>query len=150
MTVVMLDINAQGRFEITLFGDEEPVEARTPERADEPFGECSGERCLDRGADDPWPLGAEHLIEAGDVLTVPIADEEGEGEVVPAGDEVAGLLGDPGGISTGGDADFAVFCQLIPDRPASLAVRVPRCRGLAPRASFERHRTVSPFACGYG
>src|SRR5919106_4741741 len=90
-------------------------------------------------------LGAEPLIEAGDVLTVPIADEEGEGEVVPAGDEVAGLLGDPGGIGTGGDADFAVFAQLIPDRPASLAVRVPRCRGLAPRASPERHLKMSPL-----
>jgi hypothetical protein len=52
MAVVMLDIDAKGRFEMTLSEDEDPVEALTPKHADEPLGDCIGERRPDRGADD--------------------------------------------------------------------------------------------------
>jgi hypothetical protein len=53
MIVVVRDIDAQSRHEMTSSADEDPVEALTPERADEPLGERIGEWRLDRGADDP-------------------------------------------------------------------------------------------------
>ena len=40
MAVVMLDIDTQGRLEITSSEDEDAVEALTPKRADEALGEC--------------------------------------------------------------------------------------------------------------
>jgi hypothetical protein len=52
MAVVMIDIETQCRLEITSSEDEDPVEALTPERADEPLGEGIGEWRLDRGAHD--------------------------------------------------------------------------------------------------
>src|SRR5919106_1061993 len=89
---------------MTVPEDEDAIEALTPERAHEPLRERVRSRCLDRGANDPWPLGAEHLVEAADVLTVTVADEEAEGTAVPPGDEVARLLADPGSVGIGGDA----------------------------------------------
>lgn len=41
--------------------------------------------------------------------------------------------------------DFAVVGQLIQCRPASLALRVPRCRGLPQRASFGPRLTTEPL-----
>ena len=76
--------------------DEDAIEALTPERSHEPLREGVRERSFDRGADDPYVLGAEDLIEAGRVLTVPVADEETKETAVPGGDEVARLLADPG------------------------------------------------------
>jgi hypothetical protein len=104
MTVVVSDVGFKDGLEVAAPEDEGAIEALSTERADEPLGECVCKRSLDRCAQDPQTLGAEHLIEAGHVLTVPIADEEAEGKAVPLGNEVAGLLGDPGGVGTGGNA----------------------------------------------
>src|SRR5919106_1625560 len=89
---------------MTVPEDEDAIEALTPERAHEPLRERVRSRCLDRGANDPWPLGAEHLVEAAHVFGVTVADEEAEGTAVPPGDEGARLLADPGGVGIGGDA----------------------------------------------
>src|SRR5919106_17962 len=89
VTVVVSDIGLEDGLEMATPEDEDAIEALTPERCHEPLREGVRERSLDRGADDPYVLGAEDLIEAGRVLTVPVADEETKETAVPGGDEVA-------------------------------------------------------------
>src|ERR1035437_5950566 len=77
--VVVLGIDAQRSIEMPPTEDERPVEALGPHRLDPPFRVGVGVRCLDRGADDPHPLRAQHRVEWPAELRVPVADEEPEG-----------------------------------------------------------------------
>jgi len=71
MVVVVIDVLGQGGFELTSVEDQQAVEALPTDRADEAFDEGVGPRGTDRCADDPDPLGAEDLVEAGCELGIP-------------------------------------------------------------------------------
>src|SRR3974390_2303871 len=79
VVVVVLDVLADYEFEMTSADDPHAVEALTTDRADEAFCEGVGPGCPDRGPDDPHANGAEHLVEAGRELGVPIPDQEPDG-----------------------------------------------------------------------
>lgn len=78
MTVVMLDVDAQHRLQVTSPEDEDAVQALTPERADEPLGECLRFRRPDRSADDSRALGRKHLIDRTAELAVALMGEKPE------------------------------------------------------------------------
>ena len=77
--------------------DQRPVEALRPDRLDHPFRIGVRVRSLDRGADHPHALRAEHRVERPDGLRVPVPDEEPRwvGASVEPEREVARLLGHP-------------------------------------------------------
>jgi hypothetical protein len=102
MTVVVSDIRLQDRLEMAAAEDEGAVEALTAQRSREPFRERVSKRCPDRRTDDLGALGGKYLVEAARVFGVPIPDEEAERDFFSADDQVARLLGDPGGIGIGG------------------------------------------------
>jgi hypothetical protein len=53
MGVVMIDILAKYKFELTPVEDQHSVETLSTDRADEPLGKGVGPWCSHRGADDP-------------------------------------------------------------------------------------------------
>jgi hypothetical protein len=98
MTVEVPDVGPEDGLEVASSEDEDAIKALTPERADKPLRERIRLRSLDWGAEDPHSFCSEDFIEGGYILGVAIADEEAERNRVPPGNEVARLLGHPGGV----------------------------------------------------
>jgi hypothetical protein len=61
----MLDVLSKNGFELASAEDQHPVEALAADRADESLGKGVGTWRANGCADDPDPLGAEDLVEAG-------------------------------------------------------------------------------------
>jgi hypothetical protein len=106
MAVVVLDVDVQDAKKLPTPGDQEMVQTLLAHGADPALGDGVGVRSLDRREDD---LGAEpvpDVIEGPGELAVTVADQEPEGGglLIEHGDEVAGLLDDPGTCGVGGDA----------------------------------------------
>jgi len=100
MPVVMAGVAAQDALEVGFVHDQQVVEALRPDRPHEPLGACVRVRGPEGCLEDLGALGLEHVVEARDVLGVPVADQEPGGDVgigEVTGD-VPGLLGDPQGI----------------------------------------------------
>src|SRR5664280_578434 len=97
LPVVVLGVDAERLVELSSTKDECPVEALGPDRLDHPFRVGIGVRGPDRGADDPYPLGAEHRVERDAELRVTVPDQEPDGRrvAIEVHGEVPGLLGDP-------------------------------------------------------
>ena len=95
--LVVLGVGPERPIEMPPTEEEGPVEALGPDGLDHPFRVRIGVRGLDRGANDPYPLGAEDRVERPAKLRVPVADEEPgwAGASVEPESQVAGLLGDP-------------------------------------------------------
>jgi hypothetical protein len=105
MAVVVLDVVVEDAKKLPTPCDQEMVQAFPAHGADPALGDGVGVRSLNRCADD---LGAEpvpEVIEGSGELAGVVADEEsdGGGLLIEHGDEVAGLLGDPGAGGVGGD-----------------------------------------------
>lgn len=79
MAVVVLDVLADNCFEMSTTDDEYSIQTFTPDGADETLSEGVGPWCPDWRFDDPDPLGAKHLVEAGGELRVAIPDQELDG-----------------------------------------------------------------------
>ena len=95
--VVVIDIGPEGSIQMPPTEDEGPVEALGSDGLDHPFRVGIGIRGPDRGADDPYPLGAEHRVERDAELRVTVPDQEPDGRrvAIEVHGEVPGLLGDP-------------------------------------------------------
>src|ERR1019366_3451765 len=96
--VVMPDVLAQNRVEVTTAEDEHPVEAFCPYRPHPTFRIGVGPRRANRCLDHPDALGGEYLVEAGCELRIPVPDQELDRStaVDEVTDEVARHLGDEG------------------------------------------------------
>ena len=98
LLVVMGDELPQYAVEMAFAADEHPVQALGPGCEHEPFRERvrlgRSKGCLD----NPGAERSHHLVKGPDELAVPVTDEEPEGSalVLQGGDQVPGLLGDPG------------------------------------------------------
>ena len=79
MAVVMIDVLGEDDFELTPGEGQHSVEALPADRADEALGEGVDPWGSDRRADDPDPLGAKDLVEAGRELGVPVPHQEPDG-----------------------------------------------------------------------
>ena len=77
--VVVLDLLAENRREVTTAEHEHPVEAFGSDHPDPAFREGVGPRGSDGGLEHSGALGCEHLVEAGGKLGTPIPDEELDG-----------------------------------------------------------------------
>lgn len=97
VTVVVVDVLAQNGFEVPSSEDEHPVQAFSPEGADEALGVRVRLGRSHRSHDDSEPFGGEDLVEWTAELRVAIADQESSTrELFPGSKEqVAGLLGHP-------------------------------------------------------
>src|ERR671919_2367690 len=84
--------------------DEDAIEALPTQDSHEPFRERIGPRRSDRRPYYLGSLGGEHLVEGAPVFGIAVPDEEAERKAIPSADEVASLLGHPGGIGVGGHA----------------------------------------------
>jgi hypothetical protein len=74
--VVVREVPGEDLLEMTAIEDEEPVEALPADAADEALGERVRPRRPSGRLDDPGALDAEHLVETGGELCVPVPDEE--------------------------------------------------------------------------
>jgi hypothetical protein len=72
--VVVREVLGEDMLETTPTEDENSVEALPADAAHEPLGDRVRSRGPDRRPDDPDALGAEHVVEAGGELRVPIAE----------------------------------------------------------------------------
>ena len=93
LLVVVPDVAEKDSFEVTVAQNEQPVETFCPHRPHPALRVRVGPRRSDRCLDYPDALRAEHLVEAGGELGVPVPDEELDratavGEIA---DQVAGL-----------------------------------------------------------
>jgi hypothetical protein len=70
------EVLGENVLEVPVPENEEAVQALSPDRPHETFGEGVRTWCLDRGLDDPEAFSAEHLIEAGAELRVSVPDKE--------------------------------------------------------------------------
>jgi hypothetical protein len=97
LPVVVLDVDPEHPLEVPMPEDEHPIKALCPDCSDPSLGEGVGLGSSDGSADHPGPVGVEDLIEARDVLRVPIPDEEAEWHPIAGVIEgqVPRLLGDP-------------------------------------------------------
>jgi hypothetical protein len=100
MPVVVAGVAAQDALEVGFVHDQQVVEALRPDGPHEPLNECVRVRGPEGCLEDLGALGLEHVVEARDVLGVPVADQDPGGDVGVG--EVTGdipcLLGDPQGI----------------------------------------------------
>src|SRR5713101_3908539 len=76
MAVVVIDVDAEDALELPAADDQDPVEALTPQRADEALGVRVRLRRLDRGLDDLESLAAEDLVELAAEGRVAIVDQK--------------------------------------------------------------------------
>ena len=74
MAVVMIDVDPEDALELAAAGDQEPVQALAPHRADKALGVGVRLGRLDRRSDDLDALAAEDLIEGPAELRVAIVD----------------------------------------------------------------------------
>ena len=98
LAVVMADVLSKHSLEVAMAKDEHPVEAFASDGSHPTLRVGIGSRRSNRGLNDLDALGAEHLIEAGRELCVPITDEELDGttSISQVTDQIAGHLGNPG------------------------------------------------------
>ena len=98
MAVVVLDIEVQDVKELPPPGDQEVVQALPAYGANPALGDGIGVRRLNRRADDLGTEPVPDVIEGPSELAVSVVDQEpdGRGIVFEGGEEVTGLLGDPG------------------------------------------------------
>src|ERR1019366_6437150 len=75
MGVVVLDELVEHDLELALVEDQHPVEALPADGADETLGDGASPRSSDRRADNPYPVRAEHLVEAGRELPISVPHE---------------------------------------------------------------------------
>jgi hypothetical protein len=106
VVVVMLDVLAQHRREVTRSDDQEMIEAFTAQTADEPFRDRVRSRCPHWGADDADVRAGEDRVKGGSELAVPVADQKPEPRsvITQVHEQLAGLLGKPGAGGMSGDA----------------------------------------------
>src|SRR6266545_2265068 len=104
--VVVRDVLAQNRLELSAGDDEDAVETFTPDAADPTLRVRLRPWRSDRRLDHPDSLRTEDLVEGGREFDVAVADQEpmplllvGQGHR-----QVARLLHDPGAVGIGGDA----------------------------------------------
>src|SRR6266540_5790559 len=102
--VVVLDIDPEDLLEVTAADDQQPVEALDADGPHPSLRVGVGVGGLHWRQDHLGVLRAEHVVEGTAELRVTIADEEAHAAslVLQAQQEVAGLLGDPGGVGIGG------------------------------------------------
>ncbi len=74
--VVVIDELVEHGLEVATVHDQHPVEALTPDSADEALCDGVGARNADRRADDPHSFATEDLVEVGRELGVPVPDQE--------------------------------------------------------------------------
>ena len=97
--VVVSDILVEDVLKVTPTEYERPVQALPPDSSHPTLGEGVRSRRPERGEDGPRTFGREDRIEAPGVLGVPITDEDAKWTTSSQVEgEVAGLLGDPGGV----------------------------------------------------
>jgi hypothetical protein len=103
--VVVLQVLTQHDVEVACSCDQDVVEAFSAQGADEALRDRVRPRCPDRSANDADVGAAEHSVERGGELAVPVADQEPESvrAVAELHEQVASLLGDPGPGGVGGD-----------------------------------------------
>ncbi len=96
--VIVRDELPQDAFGMAFTANKHPVQAFGPRCEHEPFGKSicfwRSEGCFDNfGA-----YRCHHLVKGPDELCIPVTDKEAERSslVLPVGDQVPGLLGDPG------------------------------------------------------
>ena len=114
LLVVMGDELAQHPVEMALAPYEHPVQALGSRCPDKTFGERVRLRRPDRCAHDPGAGRPHHLVERPDELCISVTDKEADSPalVFQGGDEVTGLLGDPGPDRAGGHAGQEDFPTL--------------------------------------
>jgi len=76
VVLVVSDVLDQYLLEMLAPENEDPIGALSADGADEPFGERVRSWRSNGGLDDSDALGAEHLVETGGELGVPVADGE--------------------------------------------------------------------------
>src|SRR5215207_11439192 len=98
MAVVVLDVEVQDVTKLPPPGDQEVVQALPAYGANPALGDGIGVRRLNRCADDLGADRAPDVVEGSGELAVSVVDQEpdGRGIVFEGGEEVTGLLGDPG------------------------------------------------------
>jgi hypothetical protein len=98
LSVVVAGILSEYPFEVSPAQDEHPVQTLCPHGSHPALGVGIGPRGSDWRPDHPDALGAEHLVEAGRELGVPVPDQELEGSTTVGQilDEVSSYLGDEG------------------------------------------------------
>jgi len=111
LLVVVTDVFPKHSSEVAMAHDEYPVEAFVAYRPHPAFGVGIGPRRSDWRLDHPNALGAEHLVEAGGELGVPIPDQEldGSSSVHQVTHQVAGHLGNEGTIRMISDTENVHF-----------------------------------------
>lgn len=76
VAVVVRGVLSEHAHQVVLAEDKQMIEAFTPNASDPTFGMTVGLRRLDRGKDDHYALGREHLVEGSGELCVPVSDQE--------------------------------------------------------------------------
>jgi hypothetical protein len=106
MAVVVLDVEVQDVKKLPPPGDQEVVQALPAHGANPALGDGIGVWRLNRCEDDLGADRAPDVVEGSGELAVSVVDQEpdGRGIVFEGGEEVTGLLGDPGTCGVGGDA----------------------------------------------
>src|SRR5215216_561737 len=106
MAVVVLDVEVQDVKKLPPPGDQEVVQALPAHGANPALGDGIGVRRLNRCEDDLGADRAPNVVEGSGELAVSVVDQEpdGRGIVFEGGEEVTGLLGDPGTGGVGSDA----------------------------------------------
>ena len=106
MAVVVPGVAAQDALEVPCVHDKEMVEALGSDGSHKPLGVGIRIRRPEWRLEDTGTFRSKDLIEAGDVLGVPVADEilGLDALVDDVTGHVPGLLGDPGRMGMGGDA----------------------------------------------
>src|SRR5919106_1977939 len=92
----MLNVGAQGSFEMAAADDQEPVETFRSDGADEPLGVGARPRRSHRRVDHAQAFAPEHLVEGSGELAVAIVDQEVHPLEAAGEAEAARLLNDPG------------------------------------------------------
>jgi hypothetical protein len=98
MAVVVLDVEVQDVKKLPPPGDQKLVQALPAHGANPALGDGIGVRRLNRCEDDLGADRAPDVVEDTGELAVSVVDQEpdGRGIVFEGGEEVTGLLGDPG------------------------------------------------------
>lgn len=104
LLVVVHDVLAEDSLEVTFAQDQDVIWALPPCGSHESFGEGVHLRRAYGGADDPHALRVRHLIGRPRILGVAVMDQELDSGQAAFDRQVAGLLGNPGGIGMSGDA----------------------------------------------
>ena len=85
---------------MSLTENQQPVEAFPAHRPHPALGNRVRSRCLERGAHDPHTCRAEHRVEGGREVGIPVVDQERRAPalVLAVPGQLPGLLSDPGGL----------------------------------------------------